>query len=405
MRDNSLPVRIVHISIVPRTLGSLAGQAGFFRVHGFEFEAVSSPGDDLVELGSRVGIAVHGVKMGRTITPLRDPIALYRLWRVLRQLRPTIVDAHTPKGGLLGMIAAWVAHVPVRIYHVHGLPLMTAVGTRRLLLRWSDWVAGRLAHRVLCVSHSIQRAALDERLFPGEKVRVLARGTINGVDSAVRFNPAAVGRDAGQGVRARLGIPADACVLGFVGRVVRDKGIVELATAWRDLRERYPETHLLVIGPFEAHDPVPAEIKEGLAGDPRAHLVDVWVDDTPPFYAALDILVLPSYREGFSSTLLEAASMGLPVVATTVPGCVDAVVDGVTGRLVRPYDARAFAEAVAAYIDDPASRREHGCAGRDRVVREFGQREVWEALLVEYRELVAARLGAAHEPEVRTASF
>ena len=404
MRDDSHPLCLVHVSIVARTLDALAGQAGFFRAHGFEVEAIASPGDELIELGRREGIAVHAVPMGRTITPLRDPISLYKLWRLLRRLRPAIVNAHTPKGGLLGMTAAWLAGVPVRIYHVHGLPLMTAGGIRRLLLRWSDRVAGRLAHRVLCVSHSLRRAALAEGLFPVEKVRVLARGTINGVDSAVRFNPAVVRREeAGREVRAMLGIPAEACVLGFVGRGVRDKGIVELAIAWRDLREQYPDMHLLIVGPFESHDPVPAEIRGELADDLRAHLVDRWVDDIPPFYSALDVLALPSYREGFSCTLLEAAAMGLPVVATRVPGCVDAVEDGVTGRLVPPYDSRALTEAVAAYMGDPHSRRENGRAAHERVVRDFGQQEVWDALSAEYRGLLTARLGVTHDLVVQSA--
>jgi glycosyltransferase involved in cell wall biosynthesis len=404
MQNVSRPPYVIHIINTPMMLGFFTGQVAFFRAHGFVWEVASSPGAGLMEFGMREGIAVHAVNMTRTITPLRDLVTLYHLWRLFRRSRPTVVDAHTPKGGLLGMTAAWLARVPVRVYHVHGLPVLTASWVRRVLLRWSDRVAGQVSHRVICVSHSIHQAALDERLFPAGKARVLARGTINGVDSAVRFNPAVVGREAGPGVRAALGIPAQARVLGFVGRVVCFKGVVELAGAWRGLRERYPDMHLLIVGPFESKDPIPAEIKEELAHDPRVHLVAGWVEDTRPYYAALDVLALPSHREGFPYALLEAASMQLPVVATTVPGCVDAVVDGVTGALVRPFDARALADAVAVYMDDPGLRQEHGRAGRERVAREFGQQAVWEALLAEYRELLDARPGAARRPVIRAES-
>jgi glycosyltransferase involved in cell wall biosynthesis len=395
--DSSGP-RVVHVIMTPMMLGFFTGQAAFFQARGFVLEAVSSPGDGLVEFERREGIAVHTVAMSKRIEPLRDLVTLYHLWRLLRRLRPTIVHAHTPKGGVLGMAAAWLARVPVRIYHVHGLPRMTARGIRKVLYRWSDQVAFRLAHRVLCVSPSIRRAALGQGLFAPEKARVLARGTINGVDSAVRFNPALVGRDAGRRVRTTLGIPDDARVLGFVGRVLRSKGILELGEAWRQLRERYPDMHLMVVGPFQSHDPIPAEVEEGLAGDPRVHLVG-WVEDTPAYYAAMDVLTLPSYCEGFPYAILEAAAMGLPLIATRVPGCVDAVVDGVTGMLVPARDACALAAAVAAYMEDAALRHRHGRAGRERVVSEFGQQEVWEALLGEYWELLATRLGA-----VRTAS-
>lgn len=400
MQDRSSSPRVVHIVNTTMMLGFFTGQAGFFRAHGFVLEAVSSPGEGLAEFGRREGIAVHAVKMGRTITPLRDMATVYGLWRLLRRVRPAIVHAHTPKGGLLGMAAAWLARSPVRIYHVHGLPLLTAGGVKRVLLRLSDRVTGRFAHRVLCVGPSVERAALDEGLFPREKVRVLARGTINGVDSAARFNPAVVGREAGLRVRTAWGIPAGARVLGFVGRAIRAKGLVELAAAWRVLREKYPDLRLIVVGPFEPHDPIPEGVRECLASDPRVHLVG-WVTDPAAYYAAIDVLALPTYREGFPYTLLEAASMGLPVVATMVPGCTDAVEDDVTGKLVPPRDADALAGAVAAYLEDPSLRREHGRAARGRIVREFGQQEVWHALLEEYRELLATRLGAACAPDAR----
>lgn len=403
--DPSTP-RVVHITNTSMFLNHFRGQPEFFRKHGFEFEAISPAGGDLVEFGRREGVPVYAVGMTRTITPLRDLATVYRLWRLLRRLRPTIVHAHTPKGGIVGMAAAWLSGVPVRIYHLHGLPRMTAGRAYRRLLQWSGQLTGRLAHRVLCVSDSVRRAALDQRLFPADKARVLARGSINGLDSAIRFNPALVGREAGARMREALGIPLNARVLGYIGRVVLDKGVVELAVAWRDLRQSYPDLHLIIAGPFELEDSIPGAIQAELASDSRVHLIAGWVDDIPPYYAAMDLLTLPSYREGLGYVLLEAAAMGLPVVATAVTGCVDAVEDGVTGTLVPSHDAPALTKAIMAYMDNPRLCQEHGRAGRERIVREFDQQEAWEALLWEYRELLVNQFGSvsadvAHEKPPR----
>jgi glycosyltransferase involved in cell wall biosynthesis len=160
-----------------------------------------------------------------------------------------------------------------------------------------------------------------------------------------------------------------------------------LAAAWRLLREEYPEAHLLIVGPFETRDPIPAEEVASLHADSRVHLTGVdW--NTPPLYSAMDVVALPTYREGFPNVPLEAAAMGLPVVATSVPGCIEAVHDGVTGLLIPPRDSAALAAALSSYLDDQDMRIEHGRAGRERVLQEFRQEELWEAILEEYRRLL-----------------
>ena len=377
----------MHITTVPISLGFFTGQIGYMNAQGFEIQAISSPGADLKKCAEREHVAVHAVEMPRRITPLRDLIAIFQLWRTLRRIRPAIVHAHTPKGGLLGTIAAWLARVPVRIYHMHGLPLITATGYKRLLLRWSEQVPCRLAHRVFCVSHSVREVAVAESLCPLLKIRVLLRGSINGVDAAHRFNPANASQSARVDTRSSHGIPADALVVGFVGRIVCDKGLVELAKAWRALRQEFPALHLLVVGPFEPQDPVPPDVEALLRDDPRIHLTGM-VDNTPPLYAAMEVLALPSYREGFGLAAIEASAMKVPVVATRIPGCVDAVEDGVTGTLVPPRDATALADAIRTYLNHPELRRQHGQAGRQRVLRDFRPDAIWEALYQEYVRLL-----------------
>jgi glycosyltransferase involved in cell wall biosynthesis len=236
---------------------------------------------------------------------------------------------------------------------------------------------------VLCVSSSVRQVAVDSRLCRPDKITVLAQGSINGVDAVQRFNGARVQNAQREEARRRCNIPADAPVLGFIGRIVRNKGIAELAGAWSQLRHMFPDLHLLLVGPQETQDPIPVEVERALRNDPRVHLLgEEW--NTPPLYAIMDVLVLPTYREGLPTVLLEAAGMKVPVVATHVPGCIDVVEDGVTGMLVPPYDASRLAGAISIYLLDAELRTRHGTAARDRILREFRPEEVWQAIHKEY---------------------
>ncbi len=387
LRPDRGTVRLVHVTTVPESLLFLQGQAGYLKARGFDVRVISSPGEVLDSFAVREGVIGHAVEMPRRITPARDLVAVGRLCRCLHRFRPHIVHAHTPKGGLLGMIAAWLTGVPVRVYHVHGLPLMTASGWKRRLLRRTEKTACGLAHQVLCVSHSVRGVALTERLCPPEKIKVLLHGSINGVDAEDTFNPERFHPWERLAIRERHGIPADAPVVGYVGRLVRDKGLTELVGAWKGLREEFPELHLLVVGPFEPQDPLAPEVVEVLTHDPRIHLTGLtW--EIPPLYAAMDLVVLPTYREGLPIVPLEAAAMALPVVATHIPGCVEAVENGVTGTLVPACDPASLAGAVREYLRDIGLRRRHGWAGRDRVLRDFRPASMHEALLQEYLRLI-----------------
>jgi glycosyltransferase involved in cell wall biosynthesis len=383
-------VRLVHITTVPESLPFFTGQVGYMKSRGFDVQALSSPGKELDRFAATERIFVHAVPMARRITPLRDLMAVVRLRHRLRSLQPHIVHAHTPKGGLLGMIGACLARVPVRMYHIHGLPLMTATGLKRRLLKATERVACALAHQVLCVSHSVRDVAIAERLCPPDKIKVLLHGSVNGVDAVGQFNPRNLSPAARDEVRARYGIAPDALVAGFVGRVVRDKGLTELAQAWQELRAAFPDLHLLIVGPFEPQDPLPVEVEALLRSDPRVHLAGE-CGNVAPLYAAMDLLVLPTYREGLVIVALEAAAMELPIVATRIPGCVDAVQDGVTATLVPVRDAVALEAAVRRYLGDPELRRRHGQAGRQLVLRDFAQPVLWEALYQEYTRLLRDR--------------
>jgi lipopolysaccharide/colanic/teichoic acid biosynthesis glycosyltransferase/glycosyltransferase involved in cell wall biosynthesis len=371
----------------------LRGQVRCMKSKGFDVQVVSSPGASLVRFGAEQQVATHVVAMTRRITPWRDLVALWRLRGLFRRVRPHLVHGHTPKGGLLSMLAAWWSGVPVRVYHLHGLPLMTATGLRRRVLRYSEKIACFFAQQVLCVSASVRDVAVAERLCPPEKIQVLLHGSIDGVD-AEKFNPARFPPELRQKTRAQYGILPDALVVGFVGRIVGDKGLLELAEAWRRIRNEFEHVHLLLIGETEPQDPLPRSVEEELRQDPRIHWAGV-ILDMPPLYAAMDVVVLPTYREGFPVVPLEAAAMELPVVATRIPGCVEAVQDGVAGTLVPVRDAAALANALRAYLREPRLRLEHGLAGRARIGRFFQPEQMGEALYQEYRRLLAHSASAS----------
>ena len=382
-------VHLVHLATVPEMLHFLKGQVGFMKRAGFTVGAIASPGPTLDRFGAEQQIPTWGLPMSRRISPLRDLVALARLVVLLRRVRPTILHAHTPKGGLLGMLAGAAARVPVRIYHLHGLPLETARGLRRLLLVLSDRVACALAHRVLAVSPSLLSAAVAHGLVRREKAAVPAGGSINGVDAQREFCPE-VQLEAGARVRARYDIPPRAPVVGFVGRLVRDKGLVELAEAWQLVRHHHRDAQLLIVGPFDDTDPIPESTRALLRRDPRVTLAGLqW--DVAPYMAAMNVLALPTHREGLGNVLLEAGAMGLPVIATRITGCVDAVVDGRTGVLVPPGDPAALAAAIGAYLDSRALRARHGAAARERLLRHFSPGVVWSATYQEYQAALHGR--------------
>lgn len=387
---------LVHITTVPQSLAFVRGQVGYMQARGFQVHAISSPGPRLDAFGREAGVTTHAVEMPRRITPWQDIRALARLSLLLRTLRPTIVHAHTPKGGLLGMVAAWLARVPVRIYHMRGLPCLAAEGFRRAILRCTERLSCAAGHQVIAISPSIARVAVEEGLCPAEKIKPLHHGG-NGLDAIGVFNPEVISNSE---VRARYGLPPDAQVIGFVGRVVRDKGVAERAEAWGLLSERYPNAHLLIVGPIEPQDPVPPSALQRLERDSRVHLTGrVPKGEMPAILAAMQVLALPTYREGLPNVPLEASAMEIPVVATNIPGCVDAVIDGVTGTLVPPRDPAALTQAIARYLDDPDLRRRHGQAGRQRVLRDFRPEDVWEATYQEYLRLLRERGLPIPEPK------
>ena len=375
-------------------------QIRYMMDKGFDVLVVSGPGTELDFL-AREGIPIHPIKLTRGLAPLGDLRALVSLCRLFVRLKPIIVHGSTAKGGPLSMIAAAAAKIPIRVYTLRGLIIQLGSGVVNKVFRALEWFACRCASQVLAVSRSVEGIMIQEKLCAPDKIKVLGNGSSMGVDAENRFNPGLGAKDDIDELRKQLGIPADATVLGFVGRIVRDKGVVELALAWRQLRLEYENVFLLMIGPAEPQDPVPAEVMQELQADPRVVIVDFAQNEhMPVYYRIMHLVILPTYREGFPNVPLEAAAMELPVLATRVTGCVDAVVDGVTGTLAPVRDSEALANAMRAYINDGAKRKAHGTAGRRRVISDFRPEMLWEAQYQEYVRLLREKGLAGPNPEM-----
>jgi len=261
-------------------------------------------------------------------------------------LRPEITNLSTPKMGFLGGIAAWIAGVPHRIYMIRGLRYETARGWKRAALIICERVACACATEVICISQSVRQVALRDSLVAPDRARLLGEQISEGATIPSIDEDGASGE-----LRKILRIPEDAQVVGFVGRLTKDKGVSELVECFRILRENNPKVRLLILGEFEAGDPVDAGSEQFIRSCPEVHWPG-YVTDPERYFPLMDVFVLPTYREGLPKVIIQAAAAGRPVVSTYVTGVVDAVQDGVTGILVPPRDARALARATATLLED-----------------------------------------------------
>jgi glycosyltransferase involved in cell wall biosynthesis len=356
------------------------------RELGFEVTVVCSPGAEAEATACEEGARFIAVPIARGISPWRDLVALSRLWRLIRRLRPNICHVGTPKAGLLGGVAAFLARAPCRIYTLYGLRFETMHGWRRWLLALLERLACATAHRVVCVGESLRQAVISNRLAHPAKTVVLASGSANSVD-AEQFAPTLERRNAALRKRRELGIPETAPVVGFVGRLVRDKGVVELVKAYSQLRRLRPDLHLLLVGPFESLDALPQYTRQAIETDRQIVHTGV-VSEPAVYYHVMDVLALPSHREGFPTVVLEAGAAAKPVVAAAATGCIDAVLDGVTGYLTPVGDVEALWQSVALLLDAPDGARSMGLVGQQRAVAGFNQASLWSATVHLYREML-----------------
>jgi glycosyltransferase involved in cell wall biosynthesis len=399
------PPKLLHVSIGGPILRSyFAGQLAFMRAQGFEVVLAAAGGPDLERLCRAEGARARPVAIVRSLRPWHDLKALLGLLRIMAEERPSIVHCHTSKGALLGILAAFILGVPHRIHHLRALPLGTERGPTRWLLYASELLVSRLCTETVAISDSLRQSYNRQPGLRRVPITVHGAGSGNGVDARGRFDPAGVGAERLNAFCRRIGLPAEARALCFVGRLARDKGLVELHDAWQVLRARYPDLWLILAGDLDERDPMPTALLDAWRRDPRICMPG-FVEACELVFAAACINVLPSHREGFGSVLLEAAAMAIPSVASRVTGCVDAVADGATGALVPARSAPALVDAIARYLDDPELRARHGAAARRRALEQFAPERIWSGLLAGYAAALEQTRGTADAPAERVAAF
>lgn len=359
----------------------LGARVRALRNAGFRVLLVSSPGPLLDLTARHEGVERIAIPMQRSIAPIADLVALFRLWRLIGRCRPDLVEFSTPKAGLLGTLAAWLRRVPCRVYMLRGLKLETTSGIKRRILLAAERMAARCAHVVVCNSESLRAESLALRIAPARKLRLLGEGSSNGVDID-RFSPGP------SSLRAQLGIPRNAAVIGFSGRLTRDKGLPELLEAFDLILCAEPAARLLLVGWFDvAEDALDAEMRARILAHPNIHCTG-FVGDTAPWYRAMDMLVLPTWREGFPNVVLEAAASGIPVVTTESTGARDSVVAEVTGLLIPPGYPYAIYEAVIKLIRDSPRRLRMGQAARRWILEHYKESRVVGLTVEYYRSLL-----------------
>lgn len=385
-------IRLCMIVTVDITILNLnRGRLEYLTEHGFDITVVCAPTPHAAAIEAR-GVRLHTAPLTRAISPLRDLRALWNLYRFLCRERFDLVEVSTPKGALIGSLAAKLSRSRCLVHLLRGLAYEGKVGPAARLLRLAHRVPCRLADCVISISDSTLEHACRDGICSREKIVVLGHGSSNGVDLE-RFSPAT--NDARRKIRMELGLGDDAVLAGFVARLTRDKGVVELVDAFTTLSETKPDLRLLVVGDYEENDRPPQRVIDVIAEHPRIIHVG-WRDNTPTYFGAMDFFVLPTHREGFGTVLLEAAAMGLAVITTDAAGWWGAIKEDEDALCVPVGNTEVLRDAMATLAGDIELRRRLGLAGRGKVERFFDCRAVWSSQEQEFRRLVRATHSGRH---------
>ena len=358
--------------VLPYFIGN---QFKYFKEKGYNMNVACSPSEYLEDFAKELGFEYIETPVNRSISIKEDFTSIRNICKFIKKQKIDIIVGHTPKGGLLAMISGWLMRVPNRIYFRHGLVYETSHGLKRFMLITVDRLTSFCSTKVVCVSPSVLRRSIGDYLAPAKKQIVLGKGTCNGVDTVNHFNPAIIDQTKVATLRAKYGIKEGDFVIGYSGRLVRDKGIIELVRAFDQLQDA-DNCKLLLVGMFEVRDALPEDVQERIKNDKRIIFTGFINGGMEYYYLLMNVYVLASYREGFPTGVLEAQAMEKPIITTRVTGCSDSIIDGQTG-LFADIDPDDLVEKI------DMIRKENvidGRNGRKWVVENFDSRLVWKEI-------------------------
>ena len=384
--------KLIRITTVPISFKVLLkGQLRFMASNGFDVKGVSSEGEELREVHENEGIVMEAINMSRKITPFQDLKSLWEMWNFLRKEKPQIVHTHTPKAGIIGMLAARLAGVPHRLHTVAGLPLMEATGIKRKILNFVEKLTYSSATRVYPNSKGLYDFILQNNFTQSNKLKIIANGSSNGINT-IFFNPEQVTETERVTLREKLNIQPDDFVFVFVGRIVSDKGINELIKAFSELQtaenNELTGIKLLLVGGLESDlDPLNPETLAEI--NQNRDIISVgFQQDVRPFFAISDALAFPSYREGFPNVVMQAGAMGLPSIVSDINGCNEIIVEGENGLIIPPKNVEKLKEKMLTLARDKNLYIKLKENSRRMIENRYEQSVVWKALLEEYEGLL-----------------
>ena len=364
--------------------------------HGWTVTGLTSknqPGfgdDDYYTKLESLGVLMTAIPISRDPSPLRDFWCLLRLWWFFLWYRFDVVHASNPKAMLIGTLAAFFAFHPNRVITVRGRVYENAHGWKRKIFVWLDRMTCFLANRIIVVSHSLKEAMLRDGIGTNDTLCVIAHGSSQGCD-AEYFSREQVEQNLVVELRCQCNLTESAHavkrILLFAGRLRKDKGVVELVQAFTNISPKHPDWHLVLFGHGENASDIGDTTRELIRSHEKIYHFD-WSSDLRIAYKAASIFSLPTWREGFPNTILEASAMQLPVVTTTAVGAVDSVIDGETGFLVPVNDAKQLAEKLQTLMSNSELRQTMGTNGRNRVLRDFQPQTIQSGLIRIYDNLI-----------------
>lgn len=378
--------KICIVTTIPSSLNFFKGQLSYIS-NIFQVTAISSEKNKLIEFGKKENVSIYYIPMKREISLLIDCVSLFRFIFYFKKLHPDIVHGNTPKGAFLSMLAAYLVGIPVRLYMCHGLRYQGARGGLNALLKLMEKLTCLCATEVLCVSFGVKKTLIQDGICKEQKLKIVLNGSANGIDTSY-YNPENLSDL--RSLRMKLNINNTDFVYCFVGRIVKDKGINELVSAFDKLQLKLKgKIHLIIVGPQESNlNSILKETTEMLERNIYIHMVGVQ-SDVRSFMAIANVLVLPSYREGFGMVLAEAGALGIPCITTDIIGCNEIIQDGINGKIIPPRDENALYKMMEWFYEHRDNEvKIMAKNARPIIVERYEQHKVWEAMLSEYQTLL-----------------